>query len=300
MTRMLLLCIVVATFACKPKDTASHETETIDSTQQMIPSSPPGLRMMWETEKTLTTAESVLYDKNNNILYVSAINGVPPDKRDSDGFIAQVSLDGKILNPKWAIGLSAPKGMGISDKTLYVTDIDKLVAIDLATGKIRESWKVNGAKFLNDVAIADDGTVYFTDSGTVSIYALRNDTVHTVYSDTALGGVNGVYVSGDQLMLSGYESGKVHRMDIGTHQIQLIADSIPNGDGIEPYGDGWIVSNWAGEVYHIGADGAVLELLDSQEAKLNAADIEVIADRNMLLIPTFFGNSVIAYELTKQ
>ena len=300
MNRLLFLCLAIALFACKPKDTASTETPAADTTQQVVTSSPPGLRMMWETDKTLTTAESVLYDKDNNVLYVSCINGVPPDKGDNDGFIAKVGMDGKIITHKWATGLSAPKGMGISGNVLYVTDIDRLVAIDLTTGKIKDSWKVKGAKFLNDVCIAENGTVYFSDSGTVSIHSFKDNTVSTVYADTTLGGVNGVYIAGNQLMLAGYQSGKVSRMDITTQQIQMVADSIPNGDGIEPYGDGWIVSNWAGEVYHIGADGAVLELLDSQEAKLNAADIEVIADKHMLLIPTFFGNSVVAYELTHQ
>jgi sugar lactone lactonase YvrE len=300
MKHLLPFLLIIPFIACKPKDTTTTEVPAADTTQQVVQSSPPGLRLMWETEKTLTTSESVLYDAANNVLYVSCINGVPPDKKDNDGYIAQVGMDGKIINAKWATGLNAPKGMGIHNGILYVTDIDKLVAIDMATGKIQQTFRVDGAKFLNDVAVADDGTIYFTDSGTISIHALKDNEVTTVSADPSIGGVNGVYVSGNQLMLAGYESGKVLRMDIATKQTQLVADSIPNGDGIEPYGDAWLVSNWAGEVFHIAANGDVLELLDSQEAKLNAADIEVIADKDMLLIPTFFGNGVAAYELTKQ
>jgi hypothetical protein len=72
------------------------------------------------------------------------------------------------------------------------------------------------------------------------------------------------------------------------------------GDGIEKYKTGWLVSNWNGAVHYISAGGDVMEILNSEEAKLNSADIEVIEDKNMLLVPTFFGNTVSAYELAKQ
>jgi len=84
-----------------------------------------------------------------------------------------------------------------------------------------------------------------------------------------------------------------------TKAIEKIATDVPGGDGVERFGDALLVSNWNGQVYHISPEGEPTLLLDSQEAKLNAADIEVIADKNLLLIPTFFGNGVTAYELVK-
>jgi outer membrane protein assembly factor BamB len=298
MSRFILFLSITLIISCKPKDNTATDTATaVDTTAQVVASRPPGLKLAWESEKTLTTSESVLYDKTNNLLYVSCINGVPPDKKDKDGFIARMGLDGKIITLKWATGLSAPKGMGISGNLLYVTDITRLVAIDMATGKISKEWEVKGASFLNDVAIGDDGTVYFTDSGTKMLHALTDGSVTTVQPDKPIEGLNGVYVDGHHLMLSGYESGNVYRLDLSTKQLQTVADSIPAGDGIERYGDGWLVSNWNGEVHHVSATGAVWEILDSQEAKLNTADIEVIEEKNLLLIPTFFGNGVTAYEM---
>lgn len=300
MKHTLLILALFPFIACKPKDTPVAETAPIpDYTTQAI-STAPGLRMIWNTDKMLTTAESVQYDKVNNLLYVSCINGVPADKKDNDGFIARVGLDGKIITLKWATGLSAPKGMGISGNSLYVTDIDRLVAIDIATGKISQTWNVAGASYLNDIAVADSGIIYFTDSGSSTIYSLREGKVAKIHADAALGGTNGVYVSGNQLMLAGSSSGQVFRLDLSSLQAQMVADSIPGADGIEPYGDGWLVSNWNGEVHYIGPVGDVLEILDSQEARLNAADIEVIPEKSLLLIPTFFGNTVTAYETVKQ
>ena len=303
MSRFVILFAIFSIIACKPKDTPAIDvTESKpDTVINAISPEVPGLRLLWNTEKTLTTSESVLYDKANNLLYVSCINGVPGDKKDGDGYIAKVGLDGKIITLKWATGLSAPRGMGIVSNLLYVTDNDRIVAIDMATGKISKTWNVKGATYLNDVAIADDGTIYFCDSNSSSIYKLSNGDLTTfVDRDTTLGGTNGIYVDGPSLMLTGMKSGKVLRMDIKTHAVQQVAEGIGAGDGIEKYKSGWLVSDWNGAIFYIGSDGDVMEILNSVEAKLNTADIEVIEDKNLLLIPTFFGNMVSAYELMKQ
>jgi outer membrane protein assembly factor BamB len=158
---------------------------------------------------------------------------------------------------------------------------------------------VKGSVFLNDVHVQEDGKVYFTDSSTSTIYALMNEKVSVIHADTSLGGTNGVLVEGNTMYLAGYMSGKVFTMDIPSHKVRQLAEGVPGGDGIERYGEGLLVSNWNGEVYHVSPGGEVTILLNTQEARLNAADIEVIAEKNLLLVPTFFGNSVTAYELIK-
>ena len=164
-------------------------------------------------------------------------------------------------------------------------------------GKIKNTWKVDGATFLNDVYVTAAGTVYFTDSNTSTIYTSTNGKVETVLADATLGGTNGILLEENTIYLAGYGSGNVYRMDMTTKSVEKIATDVPGGDGIVRYGDDLLVSNWNGQVYHVTMDGVVTLLLDSQEAKLNAADIEVIADKNLLLVPTFFGNGVTAYEL---
>lgn len=286
--------------SCKPSAPATEETQAIaGDTSVSTVVNVPGLNRLWDTDKTLTTAESVLYDKANDVLYVSCINGVPPDKKDGDGFISRIGLDGKIKDLKWVTGLNGPKGMGQSGNTLYVTDIDRLVSIDVTTGKISNTWKVDGSSFLNDVHVTEDGTVYFTDSNTSTVYSLKDGKVNTVVADTALGGTNGILIEGNTMYLAGFMSGNVYKMDMTTKAIEKMATEVPGGDGVERYDGSLLVSNWSGQLYHLSPDGEVTLLLDSQEAKLNAADIEVIADKNLLLVPTFFGNSVTAYELVK-
>jgi sugar lactone lactonase YvrE len=303
MYRVLILLLLAGGIACKSKDTSTGESNTPpqDTIINGISPEVPGLRHLWDTEKTLNTCESVTYDKANNVLYVSCINGTPSNKKDGDGFIAKVGLDGKIITRKWVTGLDAPHGMAVYGNTLYVTDIDRLVVIDVTTGRIAKTWKVKDAVYLNDVAVAEDGTVYFTDSNLSSIYIYSyGDIQSLVENDNTLGGTNGIYVDGPSLMLACTDSGIVWRMDIKTRAVQKVATDIGAGDGIAKYKSGWLVSNWDGAVSYIGSDGDVMEILNAEEAKLNCADIAVIEDKNILLIPTFYGNMVSAYELLKQ
>ena len=144
-----------------------------------------------------------------------------------------------------------------------------------------------------------DGTVYFTDSNTSKIHSLVQGKVTTVIADTTLGGTNGILVEGPTIYVAGMQSGNVSRIDIPTGNIEKLTMGIPNGDGVERYGDALLVSNWSGQVFYVASDGETTMLLDSQEAKLNSADIEVIAEKNLMLVPTFFGNSVTAYQLIK-
>ncbi len=68
-------------------------------------------------------------------MFVSSINGQILD-RDGNGYISRLSPDGKVVNAKWVTGLDAPKGMRSIGDTLWVSDIDEVVAIDIAKGQI--------------------------------------------------------------------------------------------------------------------------------------------------------------------
>jgi hypothetical protein len=50
-------------------------------------------------------------------------------------------------------------------------------------------------------------------------------------------------------------------------------------------------------VHYVDAEGNATSILDTRADSVNAADIEYIAAKKMLLVPGFFKNKVIAYEL---
>jgi hypothetical protein len=63
-------------------------------------------------------------------------------------------------------------------------------------------------------------------------------------------------------------------------------------------GSDFIVSTWSGVVYYIDAKaGTKQTLLDGREKKINSADIGFDPATKMVYIPTFFGNTVAAYEV---
>jgi hypothetical protein len=274
--------------------TSSTDETTEENAAEM---QTPSLELAWESDTTLLTPESVLYDAANDFYYVSCINGVPPDAKDGDGYIAKMDANGKIIADKWATGMSAPKGMALVGNTLYVADISKIVMIDVATGKVSGEKEIEGAAFLNDMDAASDGTVYFTDSGTKKAYSMKDGEVKELFTNDDLAQINGVYVDEDNLTFASMESGNVVNYSLLNNTATVVSDSLFGGDGVKKYKDGYIISNWNGEVYHLTADWKKTKILDTQRAKLNAADIEVVESKNLLLVPTFFGNKVMAYKI---
>lgn len=293
-TTACTLVLAAMILACQAPKTAD-EASTVDSTEFAMPVK---LTMKWETDTVLSTCESVIYDKANDVLYVANINGKDPSAKDGNGFISKVTLDGKVSEPSWVKGMDAPKGMGIFNGKLYVSDIDRVHEIDIAAGKIAKTHAAAGAKFLNDITVDNSGNVYISDTGAGTIYRISDGAI-SVWLEN-IQSPNGLLAENNQLLVLGFESKALSAVDIASKQITQKADSIDNGDGIEPIGDGsYLASSWNGLVHHISPDFKRTLILDTSGDQVNAADIEYIAEKNLLLVPAFFKNKVVAYELSK-
>lgn len=289
-TNYALLALAALIAAC-----STAKTDDSEEKMDKMTSSVPTLTMAWETDTTLITPESVIYDANNDVYYVSCIGAVPPGAQDGDGYIAKVAPGGEILANPWVSGLDGPKGMAISDGKLYVADIDKLVTIDIATGEIISKTLVIGATFLNDADADADGTIYLTDTENATLFMAKGDDVTEVLKNDELAGLNGVYLDGDRKVLAAYGAGKVYTLEGET--LTAVADSIAGGDGVEKYKDGFFVSSWNGQVYYLASDWTKTKVLDTKAENVNAADIDVIESQNLLVVPTFFANKIVAYTI---
>ncbi len=294
-----LLMLFAATFlmAC---GNGSNENESDETTE---PDSLPKtvtieLEKLWQTDTLLITTESELYHPETNTIFVSNIGKVPPDSKDGDGTIAKIDTDGKIIEQNWVKGLNAPKGQGYFGDYLYVTDITDLVKINITTGKIEKKYPVEEAKFLNDVDVDDNGDVYFTDSGSDKVYVFKNDTV-SVFAQIEGVNPNGVLVEKDRVLILAYNGKGLIAINKETKESTTLSKEIANGDGIVAINEGYIVSAWNGEIFFVeNKEGAEpVKILDTQEQKLNTADISSIPGKNILLVPTFFGNTVAAYKI---
>ena len=255
--------------------------------------------LKWKTDTILKVPESVLYNAADKFIYVTNINGAP-DGVDGNGFITRMTLDGKIDQLEWVKGLDAPKGMGVYQGKMYVTDIHKLIIIDMATAKIEKSIVVDSSEFLNDVTIDAKGDVYFTDSEAKKIHLYKDGVVSLWSDDPLLLKPNGLYALENSLRIIDMQSGLFYDADYSTKKLTGVAKDIPGGDGVMQISkDEYIISCWPGEVYYVN-DSITQKILDTKEAKLNAADSWYVEAENLLIVPTFFGNSVMAYTITKQ
>jgi hypothetical protein len=99
------------------------------------------------------------------------------------------------------------------------------------------------------------------------------------------------------LVMASFGKGQVYTVSKGDFKIDIKTDSLPGGDGVEAFRDGYLVSNWNGEVYYINKEWKKNLLLDTKANKLNAADIEYVPSQNLLVVPAFFANRVTAYDV---
>jgi len=256
----------------------------------------PKLTFLWETDTLLTTVESVIFDVSSNYIYTSNIEG-NPRKKDGKGSISKLDLKGNIITRNWVSGLNAPKGMAIYNDKLFVTDIDRLLEIDIPKGEIAKEYPVENAVFLNDIAISKTGIVYFSDTDVSKIFALENNKI-SLFSE--FNSPNGLLVQDDQLLAVSWDNKTFSRIDLVSKKITQIADSIPNPDGIEALGKGtYLVSSWNGMIHHVTKEGTKILLLDTTKEKIFSADIDYIAEKKLVLVPTFFKNKVMAYRYSE-
>ncbi len=254
----------------------------------------PMLTKAWETTKELRVPESVIFDEITREIYVSNINGKPTVK-NAMGFISVLKLDGSIKKLKWVTGMDAPKGMGIWKRTLYVTDIDRVHSISIGRGEIEKTWNVEGARFLNDIAIDKSGAVFISDMTTKTLHRIKDGKLET-FANLNYKNPNGLFMSTAGLLV-GTAQGMLN-VNTQTRTVSIVIEHQGGIDGLKPFkGNQFLVSDWVGKTQMIEKGKSPLMLMDTTAQKINSADFEYIASKKLLLIPTFFDNRVVAYRV---
>jgi hypothetical protein len=255
------------------------------------------LNKLWESDTTLSVAESVLLDHQHNILFVSCVNG-PASDDNHNSFIAKVSLDGKVIDRNFTKQLNATKGMCILGDKLYVTEMKQLVEIDLATGKIVKRYPVKGALFLNDLA-ADTatGSIYISDSSTEQLWVFRKGEMNVFAKGTSFKNLNALLLQGHNLLIANV-TGSFSSLNLKTKQVTLIASLESGIDGITALGKkNYLLTETAGRIWRLYADGRKLLLSDTSKEKVNATDTEYDISTHTLYVPTLFYNTVRAFHV---
>jgi hypothetical protein len=298
---------------------------TVANAQQQQQMTMSNIEKIWETPAQFKTPESVIYEPNENVLFVSSIDGAP-DGKDKQGFISKVSpLNGSIIELNWVTSLDAPKGMAVVNNTnnslLYVSDITDLVEVDVNSGKIINRYNAPGSGFLNDVASDNQGHVYVSDTVTNTIYRLdtknlgnnsnnNNASLQVWLQTPELNGPNGLYVddTNNRLIVVSFGAfsnpgGSIRVVDLQNRTMSSLGEegtAVPIGglDGVEADSTGryyYVTDNPAGKLYVVNSNGTGYETLDLQEQR--TADLGTILDQNMIIIPMMQQNKLEAFRI---
>lgn len=219
--------------------------------ERAAPRSPPSARLtpLFRVD-SLHQPESVAWDSARSRYLVTNVNG-RADAADGNGYILPVSPEGHVpeggrvgaATP--GLRLDAPKGIAVAANRAYVSDIHRVVALDLSADTLIFSLEIDESQFLNDVAVGPDGSVFVTDTGLDAVFRVDpdGDRYQRLPAAGSLRGANGVILEpGDgRLVLAGWE-GAVVRLDLDGSVI-LVAEprAARRLDGIQADGRGGLV-----------------------------------------------------------
>ena len=136
------------------------------------------------------SAESCSYDSERGVIVVPN-RGVPQNVQTNNAWVSFINHDGSVHTARWLgvqnpgeqrsnltppLVLNEPYGSDIADGMLYVADRDggttptePSVAVirrfNLKTGAPAGETRVEKSAWLNDIEVADDGTIYATQTG---------------------------------------------------------------------------------------------------------------------------------------
>ena len=309
--RRLAWAFPIATFcvlACAKKESSTDTTKPAAASA----TDATGAASKLGEATGMKTPESVRYDPELDVYYISNING-NPSQHDNNVFIAILRADSTgaparilVQGGKNGVTLDAPKGLALSGDTLWVADIDHVRAFDRKTGAKLADIDLTSQKatFLNDVAIGGDGAVYVTDTGiafsatgsqthpgTDQIFRISGGRATALRPDSlyAPNGITWDKANG-RFILGGFAAKAVQAWKPGDKQPTPIVDGPGQYDGVEVLSDGRIlVTSWADGTVDVVQNGKLSKLIGNVAGP---ADIGVDTKRNVLAVPRFNDDKV--------
>ena len=305
------LLVSTALVACAPESSEMEEVEIAEAEAAVEASVPsvPTLTESWVVEG-LAQPESVIETPDGTGYFVSLVGGESTGQ-DNNGAIAIISKDGTLTDGSWVTGteevpLNAPKGMAIAENekgvTLLVTDVDHIAFILVDEGRLAKRLPAPGASFLNDVTKGPGASAFISDSRNARIYKLENDEITVWLEDERLGGVNGLMMNGDALLVSTMSAGELLSVDLETKAITGLAAGMENADGIGVRADGsYMLSSWPGQLWHVREGEAPTMMLDTRVETVGQENVIAMNDvlflDDTVIAPNWFPGSVRAYRI---
>lgn len=194
----------------------------------------------------------------DRFLYAGDIGSkMDPSAKDGDGKIWKLDNNGKVIDSTFAkTVLNAPKGLAIHNHLLFLTDIDRIVALDLSSGEKKYEISFSGdAAFLNDIAVKDDSTLFVsaTDKNKIFRVNLHSKKYEALEFGYELAGANGLAYDGakDRLYVNGMGNDKqpkgvIGYVDLAAGKFTRIgtAEGLYDGMALDAKNNMLYVSDW--------------------------------------------------------
>ena len=255
----------------------------------------PAMRELWQIRSRFNLPESVVYDAERELLYVTNFGIGQPRAQ----FISRVTLDGKIDELRWVTGLDRPLGMVLVGDALFVVERNALVEIDVEQAEVACRYQLPGAVFPNDIAADFAGNLYISDSNRNVLYRFADEEVLVWLSGAEVSAPNGMLIDGQALIFGNNGDHSLKRVDLATQAVETVVRLGPGIiDGIEPDGRGnYLVSHFGGRLYRITPTGEVTTLLDTRARGVKLANFEYVQESGLLVIPTLTNNRLLGFML---
>lgn len=316
-SQILALAAVLglASSACSPRDSNDRSTAAAgDSAVGVESETSSGSARKVGEASNFDGPEAVRYDPDQDVWFVSNVNGHPATK-DNNGYISRLKSDGTpdtvkfIEAGKKAVTLHAPKGQAIVGDTLWVADIDAVRAFNKRTGAPLTSVRVRGAKFLNDVAVGPDGALYLTDSGLIPdpktmlkhtgpdrIYKVSRGTASVALESPKLAAPNGITWndSDKEFVIVSFGAPSIFAWKPDSKELRPLGTGPGQQDGVEVLPDGkLLVTSWTdSSLFIVDDDGRPTKVVSGVASP---ADIGINGKR--VAVPQLMENKVQFWEL---
>ena len=273
------------------------------------------------------SAESCSYDADRGVIVVPN-RGVGQGVQTNNAWVSFINHDGSIHTARWigvqgpgdpranlkpALVLNEPFGSDIARGMLYVADRDggttpqdPAVSVvrwfDMKTGAPAGQVRVDKSTGFNDIEVADDGTIYATQTGTGG--QNPDPTSWQVWKITP-GGAASIIVQGAPLLqpngIAIDQKGNIVVVNIGNNQVLTFTPEgklVTTEQAVQAGNDGLVIMKDGTKYVSSVMNGGVSRIRPGQPADLiaqnipNAASMCYDAGANQLVIPMNANNAL--------
>jgi hypothetical protein len=273
------------------------------------------------------SAESCSYDSTRRVIVVPN-RGVAQNVQTNNAWISFINSDGSVHTARWVgiqnpgdqrsnmkppLILNEPLGSDIANGVLYLADrdggtspTDPAVSVirkfDMKTGMPAGEVKVEKSTGFNDIEVADDGTIYATQTGAGG--QNPDATTWQVWKITPSGQAS-IFVQGAPLRqpngIAFDEKGNIVVVNIGNAEVQTFDQSgklVKTEMAVQPGNDGLVIMKDGTKYVSSVVQGGVSRIRPGRPAELiaqnipNPASMCWDAGANQLVIPMNANNGL--------